>query len=71
MEESTSDNVKKKLVSLLFQLATIDIEKLNFLIKLIGDAHIKILIILDCLGGMSLDFGSSSLVWILVILISI
>lgn len=52
VEESTSDSVKKKLVRLLFPLGTADIGQLNnCLLKLIGDAQIKILIILEALGG--------------------
>jgi hypothetical protein len=56
VEESASDSIKKKLVRLLFPLVTEDTEQLNnHLLKLIGDAHLKILIILEVLGGKEIS----------------
>ena len=52
VEESISSNMKKKLMRLAFPLETIEIELLNnHFLKLIGDAHLKMLIILEVLGG--------------------
>ena len=56
VEESVSSSMKKKLMRLAFPLATPDTEQLkNHLLKLIGDSHLKMLIILEVLGGSEIS----------------
>ena len=50
MEESASESMKKKLARFSFPLATTDTET-KYLLTLIGDAHFKMLITSEFLGG--------------------
>ena len=56
VEESVSSSMKKKLMRLAFPLETPDTEQLNnHLLKLISDSHLKMLIILEVLGGSEIS----------------
>ena len=56
VEEFVSNSMKNKLMRLAFPLAKADTEQLNnHLLKLIGDSHLKMLIILEVLSGSEIS----------------